>query len=307
MAARPFRFSITLGDFADRKAFVDTVRRVEDSGFHILAGVDHIGPPLGVMPMLATAAAISSLRLSPLVIANDYRHPVILAKEAATIDVLSDGRFELGIGTGWIRDQYESAGMQYDRPGVRVDRLTEAIDVIKGCWSAEPFEFDGEHYSVDLVGAPAPVQPDGPPILIGAAGQRMLRLAARKADIVGITVTVGQSDFSSFAHAVATSALRIGDQLAVLRDEAGARYAELELNVLIHYMRPQPGGAAETAAELGVELATLLASPHYLAGSPQEMADRLVEHRERHGISYVSFRGADIDLAVPVVERLSGT
>lgn len=296
-----------MGDFRDRKTFVETVRRAEDAGFHVLAGVDHIGPPLGVMPTLAVAAEISSLRVSPMVIANDYRHPVILAKDAATIDVMSGGRFELGIGTGWIRAQYESAGLPYDRPGVRVDRLTEAIQVIKGCWTAEPFSFDGRHYQVDLTGSPAPIQDPHPPILIGGAGDRMLRLAAREADSIGITVTAGQTGFDTFAAAVATSAERMDRQLDIVRAEAGARFDAIELGVMIHYLEATEDAAVATADELGVDRNLLLSSPHILAGTTSMMVDALRRHRERYGISYIAFRGADLDLAAPVIAELAGT
>jgi probable F420-dependent oxidoreductase len=307
MPHRPFRFGVSIGSATDRRTLVETIRQAEDSGFHVLTGVDHIGPPLGVLPMLATVAELSTLRIATMVIANDYRHPVILAKDAATIDLLSEGRLELGLGTGWIRAQYESAGLEYDSARVRVDRLEEAVEVIKGCWTARPFVFRGSHYEVDLIGSPAPIQPGGPPLLIGASGPRMLRLGARHADIVGITVTRGQSGFSTFLRSVALSAGQMPRQLEILEEEAGDRFSEIELNVLIHYVESDSSKAREMADEADVSFETFAGSPHALVGSVEAMADSLREARDRYGITYVAFRGADLATAGRVVERLSGT
>ena len=307
MPPRPFRFGVSIGSATDRRSLVETIRQAEDHGFHVLTGVDHIGPPLGVIPMLAAAAELSTLRLGTMVIANDYRHPVILAKDAATLDVISEGRLELGIGTGWIRDQYESAGFPYEPAGTRVRRLEEAIQVLKGYWTGRRFVYHGNHYEVDIVGSPEPVQPGGPPLLIGASGDRMLRLAARHADIVGITVTRGQTGFSTFGSAVARSADELPRQLSVLRSAAGQRFDDIELSVLIHHFEPDESMAEATAREVGVSPERLRASPHSLVGSVDEMVAAIVERREHHGISYFAFRGADLPDAGHVVSRLSGT
>jgi len=308
---RPFRFALTIGDSRDRASFIDTVRRAEDAGFDVLAGVDHIGPPLGVMPMLAMAAEISRLRVSSMVVANDYRHPVLLAKDAATIDVLSDGRFELGIGTGWIKAQYMSAGIPYDSPGVRVDRLEEAIAIIKGCWRDQDFNFRGEHYKVDLIeDRPRPMQEPHPPLLIAGAGPRMLRLAGREADIVGITLTYGHAGFDTFGPAIATSGDRIADQLSYVREGAGDRFSAIELSVMVHQLvaASDADRAAQTIADSsGATKGQVLGSPHLLVGPPERMIDTLVARRERLGLSYVVFRGAHLKYVAPLVSRLAGT
>jgi probable F420-dependent oxidoreductase len=310
MPLRPFRFAVTISDPRDRAELIEFVRRAEDTGFDVLAAVDHIGPPLGVLPLLAAAAEISNLRVSPMVIANDYRNPVLLAKDAATIDVLSDGRFELGIGTGWIKDQYGSAGIRYDPASVRVDRLEEALAVIKGCWTGRRFTFAGEHYQVDVTGSPVPVQRPHPPILVGAAGPRMLGLAGRTANIVGFTVTRGLSSFDSFGHAVATSGSRFPDQLVRVRTEAGDGFADIELSVMIHVVVGPSSGDMSVEAFADTAGATrrqVLESPHVLAGSVEQMADALIERRERWGLSYIVVRGAQFDDLGPVVVRLAGT
>lgn len=310
MRPRPFRFALTIGGFDNRSSFIEAVRRAEDAGFDVLAGVDHIGPPLGVLPMLAVAAEISRLRVSPMVIANEYRHPVLLAQDAATIDVLPEGRFELGIGTGWIKAHHMSAGFPYERGRVRVDRLAEAITVIKGCWSDPNFEFRGEHYQVDLDGGPLPVQQPHPPLLIGGAGPRLLRLAGREADIVGITLTYGQTGFDTFGAAIATSGDRIADQLSWVREGAGDRFPQLELSVMVHDLvaTADADSAVETiAGRSGATKSQVLDSPHLLVGPTERMVDTLVERRERLGLSYVVFRGAHLVDASPVVKQLAGT
>jgi probable F420-dependent oxidoreductase len=133
--------------------------------------------------MLGVAAqATTTLRVGTLVIDNDYRHPALLAKEAATLDVLSDGRFELGLGAGWARDEYAQIGLSFDQPGARISRLVEGIQVLKGLWGQEPFSFDGQHYQISgLDSFPKPIQKPHPPLVIGAGGKRMLELAAREA------------------------------------------------------------------------------------------------------------------------------
>jgi alkanesulfonate monooxygenase SsuD/methylene tetrahydromethanopterin reductase-like flavin-dependent oxidoreductase (luciferase family) len=185
--------------------------------------------------------------------------------------------------------------------------LAEALQVIKGCWSGTEYEFAGDHYRVELTGSPTPVQRPHPPVLLGAAGPRMLRLAAREADIVGITVTRGLAGFETFARAVSTAGERIPGQLEVVRDAAGDRFTSLELSVMIHLFAQSTDGLRALAAEVDVRMDLILESPHVLAGPPERAAEVLRERRERLGISYVVIRGADFELAEPVVRRLSGS
>ena len=310
MSIRTFRFGLSVGGTTGKDDFLATVRKAEASGFDVIASADHISRRLAVLPMLTTAAQISTLRISPMVIANDYRHPVILAKETATIDVLSDGRFELGIGTGWIEDQYTAAGIRYDPPRVRVDRFEEAITVIKGCWTGAPFTFRGEHYQVDQVTCPRPVQRPHPPVLIAGAGRRMLHLAGREANIVSIApLTRGISGFDEFDSAVATSGDRIEAQVGWVRETAQNRFKDIELSVMAHHVEVTPD-LGETVARLASETGTaeeqVLDSPHMLIGPVERIIETLLDNRERFGISYIVFLGADLDAVTPVVEHLSG-
>ena len=244
-------------------------------------------------------------------VANDYRHPVILAKDAATIDVLSGGRFELGIGTGWIEEQYFAAGFPYDDPKVRVDRFEEAIEVIMGCWSGEPFTFTGDHYQVTDVTCPQPFQLPHPPVLIGAAGRRMLNIAGREADIVSIgPLRPGASGFKDFAPGMASSGDRIQAQLDWIHQGAGARYSKIELSVMAHHLV-----VTDDVASVANQLATaggttpdqVLESPHVLVGPTDAIVETLQYRRERYGISYFVFAGDDLDAVEPVVSQLAGT
>ena len=306
---RPFRFALSVGGTTGRDDFLATVRRAEDYGFDVISSADHISARLAVLPLLMSAAEVSSLRISPMVMANDYRHPVILAKDAATIDVLSGGRFELGIGTGWIEEQYEAAGIPYDSPRVRVDRFEEAIAVIKGCWGGEPFTFSGEHYQVDRVSCPRPAQRPYPPLLIAGTGPRMLRLAGREADIVSVApMTRKMVGFDEFDGAVATSGDRMDEQLKWIREGAGSRFDEIELSVMAHHVEVGDDIdeiAAKIAANTRSTPGQIVASPHMLIGPSEHVTQSLLAHRERYGISYFVFLGGDLDAVGPIVEQLA--
>lgn len=305
--SRRFRFALTVGHATSRAELVEIADRAEAVGFDVLAGVDHVGGALGAIPLLATLAEISPLRLSTMVLANDHRHPALLARDGATIDVLSGGRFELGLGTGWIEAHYDAIGLALDPPGVRVARLAEAIDVIRGCWSGERFAHAGEHYAVALESRPTPIQRPHPPLLVAGSGPRLLRLAGAEADIVSLTVTHGLSGFDRFPSAVACAADRIAEQLVWIGHGAAGRAAAPELNVMIHHRIGTSDELQALAVSSGVDAGTIRRSPHVLSGSTPEMVDALVERRERWGLSYVTVRGPDLDALAPVVERLAGT
>ncbi|HKB46999.1 MAG TPA: TIGR03621 family F420-dependent LLM class oxidoreductase, partial [Ktedonobacterales bacterium] len=191
--AHPFRFGVIGEHLSSAEAWSTTARQAEQLGYSTLFIRDHFIPdPFGdqfapMIALMAAADATKTLRVGSLVLDNDYRHPVILAKEAATLDVLSNGRFELGLGAGWAKTEYQQAGLSFDAPGVRVGRLEEAVQVIKGLFADEPLTFSGTYYRIDqLNGYPKAIQQPHPPILIGASGKRMLAIAAREANSIGI-------------------------------------------------------------------------------------------------------------------------
>jgi probable F420-dependent oxidoreductase len=312
MTLRRFRFGLDVGDNFGRDEFVSLVRRADSSGFSTVTGPDHIGSRLAaVLPMLSVAAEVSSrLRISPMVLANDFRHPVVLAKDSATMDILSEGRFELAIGTGWIKPQFDAAGIRYDPPSKRVDRFEEAIVVIKGCWSGQPFSFEGNHYHVTEITCPRPFQRPHPPILIAGGGPRMLKIAGREANIVSLApVTPGSSAFDNFGRDLTNSGSRVASQIDWIRQGAGPRFDDIELSVFAHHVAVTENAEHERE-ELGAKTGTtpdeIANSPHMLIGPVSSIVETLLERRERHGISYVVFDSADLDTIEPVIDRLEG-
>ena len=190
---RKFRFGVMCSHAASAAEFREKARTAEALGYSTLFVPDHfIDHPLAPMPAMATAAAVTdTLRIGSLVLGNDYKHPVVLAREAATLDLLSDGRLELGLGAGWMTADYDKAGLELDRPGVRIERLEESIAILKGLMTDGPFTFEGKHYTVtDLDGEPKPVQRPHPPFIIGGGAPKILGLAAREAAIVGVNANL---------------------------------------------------------------------------------------------------------------------
>lgn len=308
---RPFRFGISFGGAPTRAELVASLQRAEAAGFTVVATADHISDRHAVIPFLATAAQLSPLRVSPFVLANDYRHPVVVARDAATVDILSDGRLELGIGTGWILDQYDAGGFVRSDPATTVDRFEEAIAVVKGCWSGQPFTMEGRHYRVERVTCPRPVQQPRPPLLIAGSRRRLLGIAGREADIVSISpLRRGDATLEDLGSAMGTSGERIEQQVEWVRAGAGERFAAIELNVMAHHVdvtADLDGAVRGLAAAVGSTPESVLASPHVLVGAWERIVETLLERRQRLGISYVMFRSVDLDQVEPIVTRLAGT
>jgi probable F420-dependent oxidoreductase len=310
VALHPFRFGVTVPTVRSGQAWVDHVRRIEQLGYSIVHVPDHFRDQLAPVPALTAAAmATTRLRVGSLVFSNDFRHPVVLAKEAATIDVLSGGRFELGIGGGWLREEYDQAGISFDAPGTRIERLTEAVAIVKGLLGDAPVTFAGRHYTITgLQGRPSPVQRPHPPIVIGGGGPRTLSLAAREASIVGLVPRArrdgGGLDRGDFGEA----ALR--EKIGWVREAAGDRIEALELHALIQavIVSDKPSVAAEqVAARFGAGREVLLESPYVLIGSVDGICETLRTRREAYGISYLTVFDRDLEAFAPVVERLAGT
>lgn len=308
---RPFRFGVQLSTAPDRRTWVETARRVEDRGYAVATMPDHFTEQLAPVPALQCLAdATTTLRFGALVFDNDYKHPVVLAKELATLDVLSDGRLEIGLGAGWMVSDYEQSGIAYDRPGVRIDRFVEGLQVIKGALAPGPFSFDGTHYQItDYDGRPEPVQSPCPPVLIGGGGPRVLGIAARHADIVGINATLTAGAVGPDAIATMT-ADAVDQKVAVVREQAGERLADIEMNIrafMVSVVDDAEGTAQGIADMIGVERSMIDESPFALVGPPGKIADDLRERRERWGFSYVIVGPDEIDSFAPVVAELAGT
>src|SRR5580692_9406397 len=292
---RKFRFAAQLSKAPDgtARSWAEQARRVEDLGYSTLFMPDHFGDQLAPVPALAAvAAATATLRMGSLVFGNDYRHPVVLAKEASTLDVLSDGRFELSLGAGWMRTDYEEAGITYDTPRTRVERFEEAILVLQGLLRTDgPFSFDGAYYQVhEHKLLPRPVQQPGPPLIIGGGGQRVLSFAARHADIVSINVNLREGTGGA-ETAPNASPERTREKVDWVKEAAGDRFDELELNALIGFVMitDDAAGMAEAMAPaFGIDPAGALHVPVVLLGTLDEMADELQWRRQEYGISYWS-------------------
>jgi probable F420-dependent oxidoreductase len=313
--SKPFRFGVQCstppGPDRDGRNWAELARTCEDLGYSTLTVADHFDDQYAPVPALMAAAdATTTLRVGALVLCTDFVHPVVVAKEAATLDVLSEGRFELGLGAGWMTTDYTTTGIGFDRAGVRIDRLEEALQVIDGLWGDDPCDFHGQHFDVTgLDGHPKPMQRPRPPILIGGGGRRVLTLAARRADIVGLNIDLRRGVIDAGAGPNATEDATI-EKLAWIRDAAGPRADDLELHVRVHLVvvTDDRAGMAEVLAPgFGLTPEQSLHSPHALAGTVEEIAADLVERRERWGISYIGIGVDAMRALAPVVAKLVGT
>ncbi len=306
---RPFRFGVQGRSAGSRDAWIALARKAEDLGFATLLVPDHIPRGLGPIGALATAAAVTNrLRIGSFVFANDFRHPALLAKEAATLDLLSEGRFELGIGAGWDRSEYREAGLPFDPAGVRIERLEEAARLLKRLFGEEPVSHVGTHYAVtDLALLPRPVQQPRPPLLIGGGGRKLLSVAAREADIIGLSPRARMDGTLDPTSLTAEATAR---KIDWVHEAARDRLSDLEINVYVYAVevtKDRRAAAERLAPAFGLPAEEILGSPHALIGPVELMTEQLQEQRERYGISYVVVGDNLIDALAPVIARVAGT
>jgi probable F420-dependent oxidoreductase len=313
---KPFRFGVQFGDLP-AEGWRERVRRLEALGYSTAFFPDHFGTQWEPATALAAiAGATTRLRVGSLVYDVDYRHPVVLAKASATLHLLSGGRHEFGIGAGWMESDYVEAGLPYDRPGVRIERLGEALEIIRSMWTQPKTSFTGKHYRITGI-AQAAELPAGqrPPILIGGGGRKLLALAGRHADIVGINPNMKEGKITPTTAADVAPA-RVREKLGWLRagaEAAGRDLAEIELNALVFVVAitDQPQGLRRAlAGSTGMSEAEVADCPIFLTGSASEIRERLEKRREEVGISYVVIQGRDVDqverFAEHVVAPLAG-
>ncbi len=313
-----FRFGVIDESSITREAWLQNAKRVEQLGYSTLlirdhfihAGFNHQLAP--VPALMAAADATSVLHVGSLVFSNDYRHPVLLAKETATLDVLSNGRFELGIGAGWLKDEYEQIGLPFNAAGIRVERLQEALQILKGLFTKTPFTFAGKHYTItNLESFPKPLQQPHPPILIGAGGKRMLSIAAQEADIIGL-LPIALSNGTISDNPTERLASTITQKIEWIRDAAGDRFEHIELNIIVslHITQNRQHRAEQILRErLWRNLVTqedVLDMPSILIGSVEAIVEKLYVLREQHGLSYFVIPDSSIEEFAPVVARLAG-
>ncbi len=307
----PFRFGVQLEGAASGPAWRALVRKVESLGYSAVYVPDHFGDQWSpTVALTAAAEATSTLRVGSLVLDNDYRHPVVLAKEMATLDLLSEGRLEVGLGAGWMRSDYEQAGLAYDEPSVRVARLEEAVQVMEALWADGTCTFSGEHYTVTgASGTPRPFRRPRPTLLLGGGGRRVLSFAARHADVVGVNASLRAGRVGPEVAATAT-ADRFDERIGWIREAAGARFDQLELQVLTvaaAITDDRQGMAEAMAPAFGLEAAAALEVPMVVVGTVDQVCETLRERRERFGFSCYVFHEAEVEPFAPVVGRLAGT
>ena len=282
-------------------------RHVEGSGYHTLLMPDHFGARFALAPALVLAAeATSRLRVGSLVYDNDFRHPALLAQEVATIDLLTDGRFEFGLGAGWLKSEYDAAGIPFDDGGTRVDRMAEALHLVKALFTATPVTYQGRHYRLaGLTGSAKPAQQPHPPILIGGGGQRLLTLAGKEADIISV-MPRSKRDGSGLEDAD-VSPEAFTRKVAWIREAAGDRFSTIELNTLVQtvVITDHPRAAAEPLAkEYQIDAEQVFETPLVLIGSVDQIVKTLEQRRERFGLSYITVFEKDLENMARVIGRL---
>lgn len=308
----PFRFGVTLLGAASRQEWIDKVHKVEDLGYSVLQVADHLGNQFSpTLALMAAAEASRALRLGTLVLDINYRYLAMLAKEVATLDLLSEGRFELGLGAGWIARESQMTGIPFDPASQRVGRLEEAVQVLKGLFADGPMTFAGRYYSLNGFEVfPKPFQHPHPPLLLSGGGKRMLSIAGRFADIITLNPPVAP-DGNSLDMAEATADATT-QQIAWIREAAGDRFAQIELgNFVIGGVKTEreQRGDPRIAALFRSWTTGEQQSPqgiYTLVGSVDQICEQVLANRERFGISYIGVLEQDLETFAPVVARLSG-
>jgi len=307
---RRFRFGVQISRTRTSQEWKDQARRAEAFGYDIFLMPDHFGQQFAIGPALALVAeATDSLRIGTLVWQNDLRHPALAAMEAATLDVLSEGRFEVGIGAGGsLPPEYEWTGIAFDSASVRVQRLEESIRILKGLAGDDQFSFSGTYFSLkDYQANPKPIQKPYPPLLIAGGGKRMLSLAAREADIVAILPRMlpGNAGFAEDE----TSLEAFASKVEFIKGVAGDRFAELEFNLLIQMVKvtdDRNGAIDRLKQEHEISDDDWFDSPMVFVGSVDEVVDRIREVRERTGVSYFVVFEPVMEAFSPIVAALAG-
>jgi len=308
-----FRFGVSVRSAQSRAEWQEKARKIEALGYSSLTVPDHLNDLLAPIAAVVSAAeATTHLRVGTNVLNNDLRHPVLVAREAATADLLTDGRFQLGLGAGSIRSEYEQAGLAFDRGATRVERLAEAVTIIKRLLMDDEVNFAGRHYRVTGHHiAPPPVQKPHPAILIGGNGPRLLSLAAQEADIVGFSGITFQRGGAVAPDLSGWRVPEVDERVRLVREVAGEeRFERLELNALVQrvIVTDDRYKAAEELTSRWTQLSPdeIIQSPYVLIGTIEQIIEDLQERRERWGFSYYVVQEPYFEALAPVVARLAG-
>lgn len=308
---KPFRFAVQTHAAGSGKEWRETARKIESLGYSTLYVPDHFGDQWAPeIAMTIAAEATGSLNVGGLVFDNDYRHPVVFAKQMATLDLATDGRLEVGVGAGWMKSDYDESGIPYDDASVRVDRFEEALHVLKALWRDGNCTFDGKHYTLQgAQGLPRAATSPWPKLLIGGGGKRMLSIAAREADIVGVNPNL-KAGYVGPEVAASARPEMWDKRIDWVKEAAGDRFDDIELQVLTFLTQVVPNGAEvyENMAPLfGMSPDELRQVPIGMAGTADEIAEMLQGRREKWGFSYVVVQADAYEAFAPVVEKLAGT
>ena len=303
---RPFRFGVVLdGAMGRRQDIVETARRAEAAGVNVLLATDHLGA-WAALARLQAAAEATKLRIGTLVLNNDLRHPPVLAQELATLDAMTDGRLEIGLGAGWNRPEYEAAGLTFDPPPERLRRMQASLRMIRQALSEGRIdhEADEAYPAIHQQGLPTSVQRPHPPFLVGGGGPKLLAFAAREAEIIGIdprSLPGGGGDPEDITGAA------VDRKVGWIREAAGDRWAELEINIALWEVDPdfRRRSSPPPPRARGISEEEFVLSPHYLFGDTEEMVETLLARRERWGISYVILPASALKTLEPVISRLA--
>jgi probable F420-dependent oxidoreductase len=320
-SVRPIRFGTGAARTSDPARLLAAARRAESLGYSTFALPDHLMMPFApLIALQAIADATTTLRVSQLVLAQDFRHPAVLAKELATLDVLSGGRVEVGIGAGWLSAEFEQAGIPFASASVRIERLEEAVVVLRGLFGDQSFSFSGRHFSITaLDGTPKPVQRPHPPIMIGGGGSKLLAVAARQADIIQVLPGPNNGAPSLDTDALTPRAYR--KKIDWIRDAAGGRFEDIELGVLLLNVTitDDPERVASEFLSLVADPKGpasgdrptpehILSSPVVAIGSLEQVCEKLSAIRDTFGFSYFTGPpGTRAESLAPVIERLAGS
>ena len=306
----PFTFGLQLTGAPDRRSWLDLARRAETLGYGTVSLPDHLGDQFAPFAALGAVAAVTTrVRLSMGVLVNDFRHPVVLAKEAATLDVVSDGRLDLGLGAGWLAEEFTAAGIGFGSAGERIERLGEAVPVVRALLRGERVEHTGRWFTVNgLTGFPRSVQQPAPPILLGGGGPKMLGLAGRQADIVSVvTANAGRRLGGGLGRDATVERARV--KVGWVEAAAGARFPDVVLHT-----RVSVAALTDTARDVAASSAPghdltddeFLASPHVLVGTLPELVDKIERLRAELGFSSFTVSRPAMDELAPLVAELSG-
>ncbi len=309
MSSRAFRFGVQLHQAPSAREWRESARKAEGLGYSTLFLPDHFDEAWSpLVPLTVAAEATTTLNVGALVFDNDYRHPLVLAREVAALDVMSDGRVEFGIGAGWLTKDYEESGIALDSPKVRIERMTEGLEVIHRLWTEETVTFTGQHYQLsDARCRPKPRTPGGPKVMVGGGGKKVLSVAAKYASIIGVNpeLTSGAAGVEAAKTAVAD---RYHERIGWIREAAGERFESIELQILCQFEQitnDRETMYANIAPVFGLTPEEAKDVPIVLVGTVDQVVEDLLRRREMYGFSYVVVH--DIDAFAPVVAALAGT